>query len=179
MPTLKLLLPSILSSFRLAAALVFPFCPEHLWFWLIVVAGVSDGLDGWLARRWQAVTWQGGLIDAIADKLFVLTVLLVFISQDMVHPLWLPAVISRDLLVLMTAIYIAIRQDWPAFKRMSASAAGKLATGGQFTLFLTITLLPAATFPALCIASACSGLAAIDYGRLFVRELHAHNSGHE
>lgn len=178
MRTLKVLIPSVLSSLRLAAALLFPFTPERFWFSLICVAGLSDVLDGWLARRWQAVTWQGALIDAIADKIFVLTVLLVLITRDKIHLLWLPLVLSRDLLVLYTAITIAIKNDWALFKEMSARTSGKLATLGQFTLFLAATLFPGTTTLALIFASTCSCYAAVDYGRLFVTELAARKSHH-
>lgn len=173
MHSLKLLTPSILSSSRLLAALIFPFCPENGWLWLIVVAGLSDALDGWLARKWQAVTWQGGLIDAVADKLFVLTVLIVFVSAGKIAPLWIPAVISRDLLVLLTAIYIASRRVWGSFKEMPARTTGKLATGGQFVLFFVVAALPDKTLYALIFTALCSGVAAVDYGRLFARGLAA------
>ena len=179
MHLLKLLTPSILSSFRLLAALLFPFCPESSWLWLIVVAGISDALDGWLARRWHVVTWQGGLIDAIADKLFVLTVLIIYVKAGKIDLEWIPAVISRDLLVLATALHIAFSRAWDSFKKMTARASGKLATAGQFVLFLLVATVPDLTFYALLFASLCSGLSAIDYGRLFVKELSARNRSHE
>lgn len=179
MASIKLLTPSILSSFRLLAALVFPFCRESIWPVLIVMAGISDALDGWLARKWRAVTWQGGLIDAIADKLFVLTVLIVFAAAGKIAPLWIPIVISRDLLVLVTAIYIAVRKFWSIFKHMPARASGKLATGGQFVLFLIVAAVPNMTGYALIFASLCSVLSAIDYGRLFINELQARNHYHD
>ena len=166
-------IPSILSSFRLLAAAAFPWCPERFWLYLIVVAAVSDGLDGWLARKWGVVSWQGGLIDAIADKLFTLTVLIVFATAGKFSALWIPAIIARDLLVLATAIYVIILRHWDSFTRMKARIFGKLATGGQFVLFLVVAAFPKATFPALLLASLCSAAAAADYGRLFIRALMA------
>jgi CDP-diacylglycerol--glycerol-3-phosphate 3-phosphatidyltransferase/cardiolipin synthase len=164
-------IPSLLSGFRLLAAVAFPFCPELYWPWLIVVAAVSDVLDGWLARKWKVVSWQGGLIDAIADKLFVLTVLVVYAVAGKFSPLWIPAVIARDLLVLATFIYVILLRDWESLTRMQARLSGKLATGGQFVLFLVVAALPDATFHALLFASSCSVLAAGDYGLLFARTL--------
>ena len=67
----KLMIPSLLSGLRLLLALIFPFVPSSWWIWLIVGGGASDFFDGQLARRWHVQTWQGGLLDAIADKLFV------------------------------------------------------------------------------------------------------------
>lgn len=179
MKSLKLLIPSILSSFRLLAALAFPFCGEASWLWLIVVAAISDVLDGWLARRWQAVSWQGGLIDAVSDKLFVLSVLVVYAANGKLAPLWIPAVISRDLLVLSTAIYIVAARLWRTFQEMPARVLGKLATGGQFVLFLVVAAVPDMTIYGLLLASLCSAMAAIDYGLLFCRALTGRSRGRD
>ena len=59
--------PNILSSLRLVIAFVFPFVPDYYWLWLVLTGGCSDFLDGWIARRWQVASWQGGLLDAVAD----------------------------------------------------------------------------------------------------------------
>lgn len=177
MKSLKLLIPSILSSFRLVAALIFPFASEASWLWLIVAAAVSDALDGWLARRWQAVSWQGGLIDAVSDKLFVLTVLIVYAVNGKLAPLWIPAIISRDLLVLCTVIYIIAARLWRSFQEMDARVLGKVATGGQFVLFFVVAAVPDKTMYALLFASLCSAIAAIDYGLLFGRALAARFRG--
>lgn len=178
MHIIKLLIPNILSSIRLLAALLFPFCSQNAWVWLVTIAGISDALDGWLARKWQVVTWQGGLIDAIADKLFVLTVLIVFVNAGQIHFTWIPAVISRDLLVLITAFYIAAAGLWGSFKEMPARISGKMATAGQFVLFMVVAVIPEWISYALLFSSFCSGLSAIDYGRLFVKELAARHRYH-
>lgn len=164
---LKKILPTLCSSFRLFAACLFPFCNEGIWPWLIIGAGLSDLVDGWLARRWQVVSWQGGLVDAIADKCFVLTVLIVFIVRGKFSPVWFPLVIARDIVVLVTALYITALRLWSAFKKMDPRVTGKIATGGQFTLYLLVALYQEATLPALLFASACSLIAAVDYARVF------------
>ncbi len=172
---LKQIIPSALSMLRLVAALVFPFCPESAWGWLIIIAGVSDILDGWLARRWQVISWQGGLIDAVSDKLFVLAVLSVYVTQAKFSFLWIPLVLSRDLLVFFTALYLAAIRHWDAFTKMGARISGKLATGGQFILFITVILARDKIFPALIFSSFCSIIAAIDYGILFSRAFAEHS----
>jgi len=68
--------PNILSTLRLILAGVFPFAPEPVWLWLIIGSGVSDVLDGWIARRWQVQSRLGAILDAVADKLFILVALL-------------------------------------------------------------------------------------------------------
>jgi len=68
---------------------------------LMVLAGVSDGLDGYLARRLGKVTRLGILLDPLADKLFAgALVILLILYRDL--PIWLAAVIvGRDLLIVM------------------------------------------------------------------------------
>lgn len=168
---LKSIIPSVLSGTRLLIAVAFPFSPEKIWIGLIIAAGLSDVLDGWLARKWNVTSWQGGLIDAIADKLFVLTVLVVYATSGKFSPYWIPLVISRDLLVLFTAVYIAATRLWGAFKKMNAKVSGKMATAGQFILFFTVLLTPENTGYALLFASFCSLFAACDYGRLFSKAI--------
>lgn len=160
-------IPSLLSSLRLVAALAFPFCPERHWGVLVIAAGLSDVIDGWLARRLNAESWQGGLIDAIADKLFVTIALIVYASSDKFNLFWLPFLLSRDLYVLFTVLYITWNKKWYAFKAMEARISGKIATGGQFILFLTVIFVPKWVAASLFLASFCSIISAIDYSVVF------------
>lgn len=165
------IIPSLLSSLRLIAALAFPFCPEKYWGILVITAGISDIADGWLARKLGAESWQGGLIDAVADKLFVLTAIIVYASSGKFSFLWVPLALSRDILVLITVLYFVARRQWHAFHEMDARISGKIATGGQFILFITALFFPKLILPALLLASGCSILAAFDYAILFWKEI--------
>jgi cardiolipin synthase len=42
-------------------------------FWFFLALGLSDGLDGYIARRYDAITTIGILLDPVADKLLVIT----------------------------------------------------------------------------------------------------------
>lgn len=67
---------------------------------LVILAGVSDGLDGYVARRMNKISRIGILLDPLADKLFAagLVVLLVF-YRDL--PIWLAAtIVGRDILIV-------------------------------------------------------------------------------
>ncbi|MDH3348817.1 MAG: CDP-alcohol phosphatidyltransferase family protein [Desulfobulbaceae bacterium] len=167
----KLLIPNLLSSLRLFLAIIFPFVPENWWIWLILGAGFSDFLDGQLARRWQVQTWQGGLLDAVADKMFVLSALLSFVLVGRFAPWWLPLVLARDLTVGGIAGYAAIAHDWEAFHKMDARWSGKIATTAQFFLFIIVTLVPAGIHSMVSVTGACSVIAAVDYWLLFHQEL--------
>ena len=164
-------IPNALSTGRLFLAFIFPFSPKWLWLWLVLASGFSDFLDGWVARKWQVQSWQGGLLDGVADKLFILSVLITFVSAGKFSGWWIPTLLARDLLVAFTAIYAASIKSWESFKKMDVRWSGKVATVSQFFLFLVILLLPAWTWPALCFAALLSGIAAYDYGRLFLLEL--------
>lgn len=163
--------PNTLSSGRIVLACVFPFVPENLWLWLVLGSGISDVLDGWVARHWQVQSWQGGLLDGVADKLFILCALITFISAEKFSLWWLPALLARDLLVAFTALYALFIRSWEAFTRMEARWTGKIATFGQFFLFLIVILFPGGTGFALWSAVLLSGIAACDYGYLFLLEL--------
>jgi len=67
---------------------------------LIFLAGFSDGLDGFLAKRFDWRTRLGGWLDPLADKLLLVAVMLTLTSLGLV-PLWLTTVvIGRDLVIV-------------------------------------------------------------------------------
>ena len=163
--------PNILSSIRLVLAIVFPFVPESLWVWLIIGSGCSDVLDGWIARRWMVQSRPGAILDAVADKLFILIALLTVCGAGKFSLFWVPFLLARDLLVAFTALYAAFIRSWESFNKMDVRWSGKLATGGQFLLLLTTVLYPEGIWATLWLASLLSVVAALDYGRLFILEL--------
>ena len=67
---------------------------------LFVVAGFSDGVDGYLAKRFQWHTRLGALLDPVADKLLVNGVFIALAYMQLV-PVWLAAVvIGRDVIII-------------------------------------------------------------------------------
>ena len=71
---------------------------------LIMIAGLSDGLDGFLARRFNWTSRIGGLLDPMADKLLFVSVFAALTWTDLV-PVWLFAVvIARDIVIVSGAI---------------------------------------------------------------------------
>ena len=172
--------PNVLSVLRLGLAAIFPFISaEHeYWHWRVVVvaaAGFSDWLDGFVARRYGAKSPSGVLLDAVADKLFVFSVLLTLtIMEPRLLEWWqMLLVIARDLAVAFVAAYVAGKRDWPAFRRLVPRLPGRLTTGFQFALFLVIVIWPQTPFATLVLILTvlCSLLAASDYLGLFVKAL--------
>ncbi len=74
---------------------------EYLWaFAVFAVAGITDGLDGFLARRFNWRSPLGAILDPIADKLLMVSAFLVLAATSLV-PVWLALlVIGRDLLIV-------------------------------------------------------------------------------
>ena len=69
-------------------------------FWLFLIAGVSDGIDGWIARRWHLRSTLGAYLDPIADKSLLVSIY-VTLGIEGVLPRWLViVVVSRDLLIV-------------------------------------------------------------------------------
>ena len=71
---------------------------------LFVVAGLSDALDGYLAKRFGWTSELGGILDPLADKLLLMTLFVVLTFAGHI-PLWLAATaIGRDLLIVTGAV---------------------------------------------------------------------------
>lgn len=97
-------LPNLLTLFRiLLVPVVVWLLVSSLYmaaFWLFVLAGVTDGVDGYLARRWNQRTELGSYLDPLADKALLVSiyVTLGFLGE---MPRWLViAVVFRDLLIV-------------------------------------------------------------------------------
>lgn len=72
---------------------------------LFFYAGVTDAVDGYLARRYQQTTVVGTVIDPMADKL-LMTIAVVSLAIQHTIPLWLAVVIlGRDIALAISAIY--------------------------------------------------------------------------
>jgi len=71
---------------------------------LIAIAGLSDGLDGFLAKTFHWQSRIGGLLDPLADKL-LLTSLFIALSFAGLSPVWLAAVVvGRDIVIVFGAV---------------------------------------------------------------------------
>ena len=66
-------LPNVISELRIAGSIGLLFCDVKGWpFWsLYVLCGLSDILDGWLARRLHAESKTGAILDSVSDIVFV------------------------------------------------------------------------------------------------------------
>src|SRR5262245_10254195 len=95
-------LPNIISSSRVLLAVAFVIASDsEQRLVLVALAAATDFLDGWLARRANAATRWGALIDPIADRVFALVAVSTFLFTGQLSTVGYFVLISRD---LMTAI---------------------------------------------------------------------------
>ena len=98
--TRVLTLPNALSALRLVGVPVFLWLlfAEHLgWaFCVLTLSGLTDYLDGKIARRYGLVSRLGQILDPLADRLYILSTLVALALRDIL-PVWLVVVLlSRD-----------------------------------------------------------------------------------
>jgi CDP-diacylglycerol--glycerol-3-phosphate 3-phosphatidyltransferase len=75
--------------------------PGHA-YWataLFIAAMATDQVDGWLARRRGHSTALGSLLDPVADKILVLSVLIVLVGEDVFKGWMVAAIVAREFLV--------------------------------------------------------------------------------
>ena len=100
---------------------------------LFIIASVSDFIDGKLARKRNLVTDTGKMLDAIADKVLVNSVLIIFASNGFIHPIVAVIYIFRDEVVNALRMYSASKGVVVA-----ASMSGKIKT---FTMMVGLSLM--------------------------------------
>jgi len=122
-------LPNVLSFLRLAGA------PVVLWLivgpqadglavLVLALGGFTDWLDGYLARAWHQTSRLGQMLDPIADRLYIVAVLIGLALRDIV-PWWLVAiVIARDVMIASLIPVLKTR----GFSSLPVHFLGKAAT---------------------------------------------------
>ncbi len=99
---------------------------------IFIIAAITDWLDGYLARRLNAMSNFGAFLDPVADKLIVATALVVLLQNDPTVAMLLPVAV-----IIGREITISALREWMAELGERASVAvlgiGKLKTGTQMT----------------------------------------------
>jgi cardiolipin synthase len=132
--------PNVLSMLRLLGV------PLFLWLilsrhdgWAVVVltiSGVSDYLDGKIARHYNLVSRVGQLLDPLADRLYILTTLLGLAWREII-PWWLVAIlVSRE--VFGSALLLVVRHY--GYRALPVHFIGKAATFDLLWAFPLILL---------------------------------------
>ena len=128
-------LPNLITLFRLLLV------PLTIWlmltgafaaaFWVFCAAGVSDGVDGFIARHFNLRTQLGAFLDPIADKALLVSVF-VILGVIGALPAWLVIlVVARDVMILGGFILLHLLGEAPEVRPLVVS---KLNTAAQIAL---------------------------------------------
>ena len=156
--------PNVISSLRIAGSFSLLFCDVKGWpFWaLYVLCGLSDILDGWLARKLHVESKTGAVLDSVADILFVVCCA-VRLLQVVEIPVWLwiwaGVIVFIKMVNQVSALAVFKRFCFPH------TWANKL-TG--FLLFLTVPTMFRSMIP-ISIVAALATFAAVQEGH-FIRK---------
>jgi cardiolipin synthase len=136
-----LTVPNLLSLLRLAGV------PLFLWlvlgpeadFWallLLMVSGFSDYLDGNLARRLNQTSSLGQVLDPVADRLYILAVVIGLVLRDII-PVWLAVILPmRDVLLFCLVPFLLTR----GYSALPVHYLGKAATAALLYAFPLLLL---------------------------------------
>lgn len=140
---------------------------------LFIIGALTDTIDGYVARKYNQVTDNGKILDAIADKILVNSVLIILSAQGLIHPLIPIIIISRDTIVNTIKMVAGVQEG----------AVGAIKSGKLKTLFMmagiTLTLFNNLPFELLglkvsnlilIIATLLSIYSAIQYFNIYITD---------
>jgi len=109
---------------------------------ILAAAGITDYLDGKLARAWNQTSALGAMLDPVADRIYILATLIVLYQREAIN-IWVIAIlISRDAILAVMGLILKMRH----MKLMEVTYLGKAAT---FNLLYAFPLLLLATHKSL------------------------------
>jgi phosphatidylglycerophosphate synthase len=137
---MKKYIPNILTSFRIFIAIIFPFVFNKIGFgWLtllLLLTLITDLFDGYLARKWNAISFTGKILDIAGDKILALSTtitFIIFISKSLL------IVMFGELTIMSLSIYYLVSRN--AFKNKTVQNFESSKYGKLKTWFLSITLV--------------------------------------
>lgn len=93
--------------------------------YIFLLAGITDVLDGYLARKYNLITKWGQAMDPLADKLMLITVLICFTIKDYL-PIWIMVIVgTKEVLMILGGIFLYYKKDGIV---IPANKFGKIAT---------------------------------------------------
>jgi len=136
-------IPNFISLARLIAVPLIVYLilqASYGWaFWIFVLAGVSDALDGYLAKRMDQVSNLGSYLDPIADKSLLVAVYLTLGLQGLIDDLVVILVVFRDLMIVGGVVMLFIFRN---HSKVEPILVSKFNTGAQL-LLVTVVLAEA------------------------------------
>jgi cardiolipin synthase len=134
-------LPLLLTLLRLFSSPVLAWLLFHFRFRealvLVLLAGVTDWLDGWTARKFQVSGRAGVVLDPLADKVMLVT-LFVVLGLIGLLPVWMLFLgIGRDLVIVIGALFLRLLRG---YRQFLPSLWGKVSTFFQIVLVFLVLI---------------------------------------
>lgn len=174
-----ILLPNLVSGVRLPLAVAFPLASGNVGLSLgvLALAGLSDVVDGWAARKLGKATPVGALVDGVTDKVFAASVLGTLVATGGLSPLEALLLATRELAELPLALRVLTskRARLTEIDRR-ANWLGKIATLLEFTTVLAVIVRAPGKSALLGATAVCGALAAAAYWRREIRAARAENA---
>ncbi|HZJ83053.1 MAG TPA: CDP-diacylglycerol--glycerol-3-phosphate 3-phosphatidyltransferase [Clostridia bacterium] len=166
--------PNILTTLRFLLVGVFIYVfnnpsIEHSLQWgivIFIIAGITDVLDGYIARKYDMVTKWGKLMDPLADKCMLIVVLLGLYTVDKVPLLVIIVVLVKELLMVIGAIFLYKNRETV----VQANFFGKAASAAFFVAVVALAFEIPLAYYMLGIAVFSTLFALIQYGVLNFRK---------
>ncbi|WP_396220899.1 CDP-alcohol phosphatidyltransferase family protein [Gemmatimonas sp.] len=162
--------PNLVSTSRVLLALGFlalDGVPVRLA--LIGAASLTDFLDGWIARRTKVASRFGALIDPVADRFFVLCVVIAYVLGEQLTIWQAVAIFFRDIMSLI-GWFVARNVSWLRPIRFRARPLGKVVTALQLLTFIAVLLAPATVDGLVMLVGGLGLVATVDYTLMLWRE---------
>lgn len=102
---------------------------------LFILASLTDFLDGYIARKYNMITDLGKMLDAIADKFLVNSVLIILSAQGLIHPIIPVIIVTRDTIVDIIKMIVGSKQQVVAAIKSGKYKTAFLMVGIVLTLF--------------------------------------------
>lgn len=128
-----------LSALRIPLALVFLFHSPLARCSAVVLAMVTDILDGYLARRYQNVSSFGAVLDPLTDKFFAFVALAVLLLEGRITNIEMAALLSRDFAIMLFGCYLWLSGRLSRV-RFQALWCGKVTTSLQFFALIALNM---------------------------------------
>lgn len=157
-------IPNVLSLSRVLLAVLFVPAGRSARIALICLAALTDFLDGWLARRTHSTTRWGALVDPIADRIFVLVAIAVYVLNGELSVVGSLLFLLRD---IATALGFVVARIVPTLRNVEFKARfpGKIVTVLQLVTLIALAVGVQPLIPFIALVALASAVAIVDYTR--------------
>jgi phosphatidylglycerophosphate synthase len=163
--------PNSLTVTRVALAIAFPALPHDFRLVALVIALLTEWLDGALSRLWSVESKFGRMLDPVADKLFVVVMLATFVWEGLVTLPVVGLVLLRDITVATACTLILAFGERSELSRMPPRIFGKITTAFQFAFLFALLIWQESPVWLTAPTIVLSTLAAVDYVRIYFTEI--------